>query len=224
MSTETAFFAESNVEQGFQPYRALSKTAVVSLLLGVMSIVCLVFPSALILPLLSLILGVSAVKSILRYPAELTGFPVAVLGTLVGGALFVGGTAFHVYDYLTELPEGYERVSFFALKAESGQPDEPTARALELNGKRVFIKGYMYPDGQSARIKTFVLVPDLGTCCFGGEPKLTHMIEVTLDGPSGIDYSMRKRKLAGTLKVDKSLKQVNGLTGVYYQLVADYAK
>ena len=224
MSTETAFFAESNVEEGFQPYRAMSKSAVVSLLLGVISVVCLVFPTALLLPLLSLIFGILAVKSILRYPAELTGFPVAVFGTLLGGALFFGGTAFHVYDYLTELPEGYERVSFFALKAESGKPDTPTARALELNGKRVFIKGYMYPDGQSARIEKFILVPDLGTCCFGGQPKITHMIEVTLDGASGIDYSMRKRKLAGTLKVDESLKQVDGLGGVYYQLVADYAK
>jgi len=224
MSSEAALFAESDAEEGFKPYRALSKSAAVSLVLGILSIVSLVFPTALILPLLGLVFGVLALKAIFRYPAELTGLLVAVLGTLMSGVLFAGGTSYHIYDYLTELPPGYERVSFFALKSDSGKPDEPTARARELNGKRVFIKGYMYPDGQSARIKRFVLVPDLGTCCFGGQPKLTHMIEVTLDGPSGIDYSMRKRKLAGTLKVDESLKQVDGLGGVYYQLVADYAK
>lgn len=224
MSSESSVFTQTGIEEGFQPYRALHKAAVFSVILAVLSFAALLFPTALVLPLVGFILGVLALRTTLRYPAEFIGFPLAVIGTLVCGVLFAGATAYHVYDYLTELPPGYERVSFFALKARSGKPDQPTAVAIEMNGKRVFIKGYMYPDGQSSRIKRFVLVPDLGTCCFGGQPKLTHMIEVTLDGPPGIDYSMRKRKLAGTLRVDQQLKPVDGLNGVYYQLVADYAR
>ena len=42
----------------------------------------------------------------------------------------------------------------------------------------------------------------MGTCCFGGEPKLTDMIEVKLEGSLAIEYARRKRKLAGTFKVD----------------------
>ena len=224
MASESAVFSESGLEEDFQPYRALSKSAVFSLVLSVLSLISLLFPPALLFGLLGLVFGLVSLQTFRRYPAELTGMPMAVIGAGLGSVVFVGGVVFQVYDYLTELPPGYERVSFYSLKAPSGQPDEPTPDALALNQKRVFLKGYMYPDGQGARIKRFVLVPDLGTCCFGGQPKLTHMIEVTLDGPPGIDYSLRKRKLAGTLKVTETLKRIDGLGGVYYQLVADYAR
>ena len=61
---------------------------------------------------------------------------------------------------------------------------------MELNGKKIFMKGYVYPDGQRTNIKRFVLVADLGTCCFGGQPKLTHMVEVTLRDPYRVEYSI----------------------------------
>jgi hypothetical protein len=72
--------------------------------------------------------------------------------------------------------------------------------------------------------KKFVLVPDLGTCCFGGQPPLTHMIEVSLSGEEYARKSYRKQRLAGTLHVNRSLKPIEGLTGVYYQLKADILK
>jgi hypothetical protein len=103
----------------------------------------------------------------------------------------------------------------------SEHPQLPVSpKALELNGKKVFIKGYVYPDGRQSNIKRFVLVPDMGTCCFGGQPKLTDMIEVTLTDPDRIKYSFQKRKLAGELLVDTQLKPVTGLGGVYFQLKA----
>ncbi len=69
-----------------------------------------------------------------------------------------------------------------------------------------------------------MLVPDLGTCCFGGQPPLTHMIEVSLSGDQYATRSLRQQKLAGTLKVNKDLKPIEGLTGVFYQLKADILK
>ena len=50
------------------------------------------------------------------------------------------------------------------------------------------------------------------------------MIEVTLQEPLRVDFSYRKRKLGGTLKVDSKLKPVSGVNGVYYQLDVDYLK
>ena len=50
----------------------------------------------------------------------------------------------------------------------------------ELDGKKVFIKGYMYPSSQMTGIREFVLCRDNGTCCFGGQPRLTDMIRVKL--------------------------------------------
>ena len=96
--------------------------------------------------------------------------------------------------------------------------------AMELNGQQVFVKGYVYPDGQRYNIKRFVLVADLGTCCFGGQPKLTHMIEVTLRDPHRVEYSYHKLGLGGVLHVDTRLKPLTGLGGVYFQLDADYVR
>jgi hypothetical protein len=76
----------------------------------------------------------------------------------------------------------------------------------------------------SSKAKKFILIPDLGTCCFGGQPRLTDMIEVTLTGNQTVKPSLRQIKLAGVLKVDTSLKPVKELQGVFYQLKADYLK
>ena len=139
--------------------------------------------------------------------------------------LFFGGSAFSAYSYATEVPDGYQRVSFYDLQPDPQRPEIPYSPiAEELIGHKIFVKGYVYPDGQQYNIQRFVLVPDMGTCCFGGQPKLTDMIEVTLEEPYRIEYSMRKRKLAGTFKVSARKKPIDGLDGVYYQLQADYRK
>jgi len=103
-------------------------------------------------------------------------------------------------------------------------PDYPSPAALEMDGKKVFIKGYIYPGQQRFGLTQFVLVPDLGTCCFGGETKQTHKIKVILQDDLTIDYSMTKRRLAGVLRVDPYPPPLAGQPGVYYQLIADYAK
>jgi hypothetical protein len=185
----------------------------------------LAFPPFLALAALGLLLGVNGYRNVRRYPNEVTGRVPALVGILVCGLLLVGGSSLHVVVYATEVPEGYLRISFAELQPADERPDLPVPpSALELDGKQVFVKGYLYPDGQQANIKRFVLVPDMGTCCFGGQPALTDMIEVTLEDPLRTAYARRKRKLGGVLKVDTRLKPVNGLTGVYYQMTADYLK
>ena len=127
--------------------------------------------------------------------------------------------------YATEVPEGFQRISFADLQPVPEAPQLPIPpKALELNGKKVFIKGYVYPDGQQYNIKRFILIPDMGTCCFGGQPKLTDMVEVTLRDPLRTIFERRKRRLAGTLTVDIRLKPVSGLGGVYYRLDAEYVR
>ena len=82
------------------------------------------------------------------------------------------------------------------------QPDADTPNqivppsAQELNGKKVFIKGYVYQPsgrgGQMSGLKEFVLVRDKGQCCFGGNPKLTDMILVKLQGSLTAEFNMQR--------------------------------
>jgi hypothetical protein len=224
MKEQSTPYLEGRPEEGFEPYRSVSKAAVSSLCLGLLTLVGLLFPAVLAVGLIGFLLGIIGYRNTRRFPDELTGKTPAIVGTVLCCVVAVAGTAMHLVIYATEVPEGYERVAFSELKARSDGADVPPPEVLDLDGKKVFIKGYVYPDGQKEGIKQFVLVPDMGTCCFGGQPKLTHMIEVSLVGALSIDYNMRKRGIAGILKVDPNLKPVDGLGGVYYRLIADLAK
>ena len=73
-------------------------------------------------------------------------------------------------------------------------------------------------------VDKFLLVPDMGTCCFGGQPKLTDMIEVKLAKGQVINYSMRKRALAGVFEVDPRIMAPDGSQGACYRLVAEFVK
>ena len=222
MSLQTDPYAEVPAED-YHPYRAISKLAVCSVPLAFLSLLSFIAPFALLFALLGVITGGIGLRQIRRYPLELTGTSMAAMGLLVSAVTFVSAFSYHTIVYLTEVPDGYQRIAFNDLKAD-GKSDVPPPEALALDGKRVFVKGYVYPDGQQFDIKQFVLVGDLGTCCFGGQPKLTHMVQVTLADPLRTEYSYQQRKLGGILRVDTRPKPVSGLQGVYYQLEADYLR
>lgn len=205
------------------PYRTVSRAAVFALILGLAGASSLLSPWMIIIPMCGLLCGLVALSNIKRYPLELSGSALAKIGMAVSGLLLVVAPSYHGYVYLTEVPEGYERISFSLLSTKSYEPDLPTQDALSLNGKPIFIKGYIHPTSiSSSKAKKFILIPDLGTCCFGGQPRLTDMIEVTLTGDQTVRPSLRKIKLAGVLKVDTTLKPHRELQGVFYQLKADY--
>lgn len=203
-------------------YQSLSRAAVGSVVMAVLGLLSFLLVGMLLLPVVALLLAISALLSIRKYPDELLGKPLAVTGLAMSGLTLCLSPAYHAYVYATEVPPGYERIAFSSLTSPTGAADQPPAAALSLDGQQVFVKGYIHPTSMdSPRAKKFVLVPDLGTCCFGGQPPLTHMIEVTLTGDNFASRSMRKQKLAGTLHVNRTLKPVDGLEGVYYTLKAD---
>jgi hypothetical protein len=205
------------------PYRIVSRAAVLSLILAILGILSFLWIGLAILPAFGVVAALTAIMNIRKYPQELTGLGIARTG-LAGSLLILFATSsYHTYTYLTEVPEGYQRVAFSSLTNKPNQPDYPPEDALQLDGKQIFIKGYIHPSSLSTpQAKKFVLVPDLGTCCFGGQPPITHMIEVTLTGNKTVRSSYKKLKLAGTLKVDTQIKPIKELQGVYYQLKADY--
>lgn len=224
MSTPSdAYLPPHDVEpQDFAAYRSVSKAAVMSVVLGLFGLLGLIFPSLLVLAAAGIALAVLAFRSIKRYPNEYSGRWVAMLGLTLCVALLVGGSGLHAYEYATECPPDAQRIGFYELNPENrNAPAVPPPSAIALDGKKVFIKGYVYPDGQRGDIQTFVLIPDLGTCCFGGQPRLTDMILVTLRDPHRTVYNQRKRGVTGILKVDPDLKPLQGLTGVYYQMDAE---
>jgi Protein of unknown function (DUF3299) len=225
MSQTIAASSELLTKPEADDYRSTSRAAVIALVLAILGLSAFTAPWLVILPLLGVFAGIIGLNAIKKFPDELLGKPLALAGILISSITLVIAPAYHGYIYATEVPEGYTRVSFFTLMADKGQPDVPTNDAMQWNGQQIFIKGYVHPSSMSSyEAKKFVIVPDLGTCCFGGQPPLTHMIEVTLTGDQYAHKDFYKKRLAGKFTVNSYLKPIDGLEGVYYQLRADILK
>jgi hypothetical protein len=220
----SAFASEK--PQSFQ-YRSLSVPAVVCLVLGVVSSTAFLFRDLWLvelIPLSGLLAGAVALRRFRTRPDAYVGRGFAFFGMAIAALCFAGSVGLAAYDYATEVPEGYDRITYDTLQPEAGAPETaiPDA-ALALDGQKVFIKGYAYQPagGQQFGIKQFMLVRDKGDCCFGGNPKLTDMILVTLRGPLELEWSLRVQKLGGIFRVQAG-PSVDDLGTCVYHLDADY--
>jgi hypothetical protein len=211
--------------EAVEQYRVLSSLAVASFVVGLLSSLILFDWLLGIIPMIGIVCGAWALLRIRSRPDELTGEGIALIGTLLSTLFLTGGWSLAAYEYITELPsDKYQRVSYAQLQPPEDDPNQvPPSSAKELDGKLVFVKGYVYPTGQRAGLTHFVLCRDNGTCCFGGKPKLTDMIEVQLQTPLKLDYSPREHKLGGIFRVHTT-QSAEGLGSVLYQLEADYVK
>lgn len=204
-------------------YRSISRAAMLCLVFGLFGLLAWISPLLLFMPAIAAVFGFIALANIKKYPNELVGKSFAWVGLVLSVAILIASPIRHVYVYYTEVPEGFERVSFGSLKSRMGEPDFPTPEAVALNGKKVFLKGYIHPTSISSNsTKSFVLVPDWGTCCFGTQPPLTHMIQVRLVNDGYAYKSVRQHSIAGTFEVHPYVKPVEGLEGVYYEFEAEH--
>ena len=162
-----------------------------------------------------------------RYPTEYTGGRLAIGGLFAGVLLFITGASVSAITYVTEVPDGYARITFSDLQPDPDHPDLPISpKAIELTGKKIFIKGYMHPGVASlGKVKHFILVNDFGTCCFGGQPKPTHMIEIYVPPDAqGVAYSTGRMKITGTFVLATQPTESLGLNGVWYHLQVDQVR
>jgi hypothetical protein len=214
--------AEQDRDDDYNPadaYRALSTAAVASLVLGVMSIVAFLDWWLALIPIVGITLGIVGLRKIRRQPQEYTGRGVAIAGMLLGLLFWFGGFGRLAYIRATEVPPGYERVDYSQLQP---QPDDPPnsipPEAKALDGKKIFIKGYVYPGLRKDGITQFLLVRDQGTCCFGGNPKITDRIQVALSDAHGLTFSSSLFNIAGTFRITPPTEAVDAKGIVFYHL------
>jgi hypothetical protein len=183
-------------------YRSLSGVALAAAALAAFAPLALVDWWLTVVPTLAIVLGTVALRDIHRRPLELTGRSLAIGAMLVAAACLVGGVARLSAIYATELPPGFERLSYALLQPAEGDPPDAVPDAVRaLDGRDVLLKGYMYPGSRQHGIAQFLLVRDQGDCCFGGNPRITDRVNVQLADPRGIDFTPRLVKIAGRFRV-----------------------
>lgn len=210
-------------------YRSVSRLAVASLVVALFSQLAWIFPALALIGAAAVVMGWIARKKIRRFSNELTGSMMANFGLLFGLIAFIGGPSMHWYILAMEVPEGYLPISFHELRpneVEKSQKMPVPLAAKEYDGKTIFVRGYVHPGVASLDdIKQFVLVPDMKTCCFGGQPKLTDMIEITVVKGQGVEYSYRRRGIGGVFRLrPRATKGPGGINSGYYVLDADHVQ
>jgi hypothetical protein len=239
MSTATLDFDSAAPADEAISYRAVHTGAVLGLALGAMTATFTLLawgstPEVIYIALLNAIafsFCLWSLAKIRRDPDQYTGAPIAMLGLVLSIFFLIGGVSYGGYVYATEVPEGYTRISFNAMK-----PDELEQRAgatipaeiAALDGKKVFIKGYMRPDSVTQRIgiKEFLLVRDNNQCCFGdiSSVKYFDQIDVDMTGSLAVDFRDRDvYRMGGILKIQPQNAHRGPLAPVF-TLKADYAK
>ncbi len=189
------------------PYRALCLWALASVVVGVLSVPILVFWFSwfwAVVPLLGIWLGWRALEQIRQAPSEWTGRTLAKVGVWLSVGVWTLGYGWLIFAETSEIPYGYERISYEQLQPDPNSPAEPIPQsALKLQEHRIFVRGYMQPRRQQAGIKEFVLCPNNGECPFClPKPKPTEMIRVVLQGDLETSYTTRLIGVGGRFQVD----------------------
>ena len=222
-------------------YRPLSTGAIISAVFGLLSLVTFVAGSDSMqaclmlcpIPLIGLAVGMRSLATIRSMPDQLTGRKAGLAGVLLSCIGLFGGLSWAGYVHATEVPEGYSRTSFVEFR-----PDEIDLRRgnaipkeiQELEGKQVFIKGYIRPgttvskNGKPVRHRAsgFLLVRDNNECCFGDQNKVKYYDQafVTMLDNKTMDFSRSMTRVGGVLKIIPVQLRQPGQP-VYY-LEADY--
>jgi hypothetical protein len=202
-------------------YRAISWAAVASLGLGAGSLLVFLGWIFAVIPLAALVLGWRALRQIARTPEEFTGQALAWTGIGLAVAASMAGCAWLLLARFSEVPIGYQRVEYAELQPNANVPNEkvPPA-AIDFDGKKVYVKGYMVPSRQQTRLTRFFLCPTNGDCtfCFPN-PKPTEIILVNLTSDLVTDYTTRLIGLGGRFHVDP-----DSPSGLPYSMEADRLK
>ena len=189
-------------------YRAVNQRAVLSLVFGALSFLTVFHWFFGILPAAGIVLGVLGLRQINRAMTEMKGRALAAAGLALSVVLWTtGASCLYVWQHHS-VPTGYEEITFATLQHDKSKGEFRIPRkAAELDGKRVFIKGYMYPGRQVFNIKEFVMVPTTSHCKFClTKISPTQMVRVEMVGDMTAEYKTSLSGVGGILRVEPSIR------------------
>ncbi len=146
-----------------------------------------------------------ALQRISRTPEEVTGAGFAKWGLGLSAALWIMGAVWLTYLSYTQAPPGYKPVSYNDLQLPPGSPPEMLVppKAEELDGERIYIRGFMVPGRRQSGITQFFLSDDPGVCSFcAPKPKITQLIEVKLINDLEADFTTHLIGVGGKFRVE----------------------
>jgi hypothetical protein len=200
-------------------YRAVHWEAVTSLVLAALSPIVVLHWVFTAVPGTAILLGWLALRKIDRAPEEYTGQRMAWIGIRAAAVVLILGVVWLVIRG-NPVPPGYRRVDYSELAIDPKAPQEiiPPRVKEELEGKNIYIEGYMVPGRQHLALTRFVLCRTSDQCRFKvPTPEKRELIRIECTGDMTVDYSDRLVGVGGRLRTDP-----NEPHGMPYLIEADY--
>ncbi len=113
------------------------------------------------------------------------------------------------YIYVTEVPAGHQRLDFkrdFTSKIhiDAARRVEIDQSLYELKGKPIFLKGFMYPTGETEGVPVFLFMWDTFSPGFGPSPTVADYFNVELAAGDTFPFCYGVLSVWGTLRVDRT--------------------
>jgi hypothetical protein len=199
-------------------YRVVHPLAIASVVAGAFSILTAFSWYLLAIPIIGLVLGRQAIKRIRLAPEELTGTDLAWLGIGLSTGLWILGGGWLLFAEVREVPLSYKRITYDTIQPDPNAPADPIPQsALDLQDRKVYIRGFMQAGRRQTGIKDFILCPSNGDCQFcTPNPTPTEMIRITLTGDRETSYTTRQIGVAGRFQVDPA-----NPSGIPYEIKAE---
>lgn len=200
-------------------YRALNPLAVTSVVLGALSILTAMHWGFAVIPLAGIIVGWVAWKQIRKAPEEWIGETLVQIGVGLSLLLWIIGYGWLIFAKSSEIPYGYQPVTYEMLQPDPLKPTEPIPQsALDMDDKKVYLRGFIQARRTVTGIKEFILCPTNADCPFCiPSPKPTEKIRVILQGDLEATYTTHEIGVAGRFRINR-----NDVGGIPYELDATY--
>ena len=208
-----------DLQSGSFDYRPTPVLVPIGLVLAVVSSSALLGVIGIAIALIGIVVSLFALLTIRRSEGMYSGYVMGTIALAVSFAFGGIGIGSQIHAFNTEVPEGYVRVSFARDISAKGFVVESGRQALHpdvvnLIDKKIFFKGFMYPQRQKKGLQQFLLLKDTGECCFGGKPKATDMILVKVENKKGTNYRTGRVAVAGTFRMTNN-RTPEGLQPIY---------
>src|SRR3954454_21459266 len=116
-------------------YVPISPVAVVSLILGLLSVLCLAHAAFFVIPLTGTLLGLWALWKVRRSAGQGGGGRLALIGLILAAGVLITAGSLRAYQAATEVEPGYTIINFDLFRTYNGGPQVPPELAA-LNGKK----------------------------------------------------------------------------------------
>jgi len=83
-----------------------------------------------------------------------------------------------------------------------------------LDGKHLFVKGYMCPEGTTEGLTSFILCKDNNIVGFGRTPKMSEVIKVRMTKGCSTNFRMGLVSVAGEFRI-RDLKRISNFEPVF---------